>query len=146
MGVLEELVRREDQAYAELRALVSRLSTDQLMEEGFNPAWSVKDLLAHMGCWFADAANALEAMRHGTFTPRERDVDALNRRFHETWRTEPVQAVWTEFHAARARMLEELGRLPDITPDAADIFDQDGPGHYQEHLPRLREWVDRLAG
>ena len=41
-------------------------------------------------------------------------------------------------------MLSEWNELPEVTPDAEEWFRESGPEHYQEHLPRLREWVKEL--
>lgn len=48
----------------------------------------------------------------------------------------------------RARMLEELGCLPAelLHPEttAWQWFEESGITHHDEHLPRLREWVELL--
>jgi hypothetical protein len=42
-------------------------------------------------------------------------------------------------------MLEEFNLLPELTPVAEEWFRESGPEHYQEHLPRLREWAKESA-
>jgi hypothetical protein len=36
---------------------------------------------------------------------------------------------------------EELG---EVRPDADKWFEESGPAHYDEHLPDLHAWVERL--
>jgi hypothetical protein len=42
-------------------------------------------------------------------------------------------------------MLEEWGRLPEPNRLAQGWFRESGPKHYEEHLPRLREWAEEVA-
>ena len=46
--------------------------------------------------------------------------------------------------AARSRMLSAWRSLPEPSPEADRWISKSGPEHYEEHLPRLREWVDEL--
>ena len=62
-----ELVEQDDREFAELRSILDELSAEQLLELGYYPDWSVKDLMAHFGSWFAEAAVMLERMRMGTY-------------------------------------------------------------------------------
>jgi hypothetical protein len=41
-------------------------------------------------------------------------------------------------------MLEALGSLFELSPEAEESFDESGPTHYAEHEPGLREWIARL--
>lgn len=141
-----DLIRVEDEAWAELRSSVASLGPDLALEDGYYPEWSVKDLLAHLACWMAEAAQALQQMRMGTYRRVELDEDEMNRRFWEACRDLDLHDVWVQLHSARARMLEELDLLPEERLDdhAAGWFRDNGAGHYGDHLPRLREWLDEL--
>lgn len=141
-----ELVRREDAAWSELQELLGRLSQEEIELEGYYPGWSVKDLVAHYGDWMAEAATMLERKRLGTSTKWDGDTDALNREWYEAWREADLRAVTAHLHAARARMLEEWGRLPAdrVDADAEEWFMDSSAGHNREHLPRLREWISEL--
>ncbi len=153
MSVKDELLRAEEERFVELWDLVRRLSPDQAAERGYTEEWSVKDMAAHIAAWCAEAATRLEQMRMGTYTlTREdiaalyRDVDAINRRFYEACRDLTVTEVRGELSAARTRMLQEFGAMEDPDRKAARWFRETGPEHYDEHLPRLREWVAELRG
>lgn len=140
-----ELTAAEEAAWGEFMAVVSSFAPEQLEEPGYSDeGWSVKDLIAHIGAWHAEATHVFERVRHGTHRPQSWDVDALNRQFHEENRNLPASVVKAECAASRNRMLVEWNRLPEATPDAEEWFRESGPEHYAEHLPRLREWAAAL--
>lgn len=147
MGRKEDLVREEDEAWAELRQAVTGLTAEAASEVGYQEGWSAKDALAHLACWLAEAAQALEQMRMGTYRAEDLDEDALNERFLEACRDLDLDAVWVQLHSARARLLQELEVLPEerLDEEAVAWFRDNGPRHYREHLPRLREWLAELA-
>jgi hypothetical protein len=142
------LLQAEDAAWAELRAVIDRLTPERITRLGYQDEWSVKDLLAHMACWDAEAAQALEQIRLGTYQGWDRDEDDFNRECFEACRDLDLDDVWAQLHSSRARMLEELGCLPDEHLDrgspAWKWFEESGITHHDEHLPRLREWVEEL--
>jgi hypothetical protein len=142
----KQRIDAEDEGWTELRALVAPLTPEQTTRDGYFDDWSVKDLIAHIGCWMAEAATMLERMRMGTFEGWDHDVEGRNRQWHETWRDVDLRTVWAELHSARARMLEEWDRLAEITDDAEEWFRESAEEHYTEHLPRLRAWVEEMAG
>jgi Mycothiol maleylpyruvate isomerase N-terminal domain len=142
----DDLLRREDDAWAELQDLLGQLTAEELGEDGYYPDWSVKDLMAHYGDWMAEAATMFERIRMGTYARWAGDTDALNREWHEAWRGADLHAVTAHLHAARARMLEEWGLLPPdrLDDEAREWFLDSTAGHNEEHLPRLREWIAEL--
>ena len=142
--VKRELLEKDDAAWAELRSLIDGLTPPQAAEPGYNGDWSVKDLIAHIACWFAETATMLERMRMGTYVRERLDVDGLNERWLETWREQDPSTVRAELMAARARMLEEWDRLPEVDDEARRWFSESTVEHYAEHLPRLREWSAQL--
>jgi hypothetical protein len=139
-------IEAEDRGWADLRGMVDPLSPLQITTDGYYEDWSVKDLLAHLGCWMAQAAIMLERIRLETFDGWDPDADALNATWYEVWRDQELRAVWAELHSARARMLQEWDALPTVTDLADEWFRESGEEHYAEHVPRLGEWVRELAG
>jgi hypothetical protein len=140
-----ELIAAEDAGWNELHGLLDSLMPEQAERPGYYPeGWSAKDLLAHVGSWLAEAGVVLERIRAGTFQPEEIDVDALNEAFLEALRDVPLPQIRAQAAAARTRMLQELHGLDEVPPEAAFWISKGGAEHYQEHLPRLREWVSRL--
>ena len=136
-----ELMREEDEGWAELRALVRGLTPDQMTRPGVTSEWSVKDLLAHLASWWAEANAELERMRFGTYRLERRDIDEINRRFYETNRDLDVETVQAELYASRNVALESLWKLDALTPHAEEWFSESGPLHYREHLPDLQRFV-----
>lgn len=135
----EELLREEDAAFAELLAEVRRLGAEREGEPVLPGGWSVLDLLWHLACWCAECANALERIRLGTYGGWEEDTDALNAWFLEEGRRHDVATVRAMLAAARNRMLQELGALPEEPPgEAVEWFVESGAVHYREHLRDLR--------
>ena len=142
-----ELIAAEDAGWDEVHALLHRLTPDQIERPGyFEEGWSVKDLLAHLGSWLAEAGRVLERIRMGTYRPEEIDIDAMNARFLELMKDLPLRTIGPQALAARARLLLAWSDLPELTSDAAFWIRKAGAEHYDEHLPRLREWVAGLTG
>ncbi len=141
----QELILEEDARWAELCAALDGVPHDRLLEPGLNETWNGKDLLAHLGCWMAEAANVLEQIRFGTYEPRSIDLDAMNARFYEATRDQTLRDIWAEMEAARTRMFQEWGLLPEITHRAEEWFVESGPAHITEHLPQLQAYLQRDA-
>jgi hypothetical protein len=141
---LPELLQAERAEWEELEGLVATLSPEQAETSGYLPGWSVKDFLAHLAGWLAEAGQALEQIRLGTFTDSDVDVDSRNEVFVDANRDQPLSVVLFEVKAARRRLLHHLHGLPEIPPLAEGSLRKAGPQHYAQHLPRLREWVAEL--
>jgi hypothetical protein len=141
---LATFLQAEKAGWDELEGLVESLSPEQAEISGYLPKWSVKDFLAHVAGWLAEAGQALGQIRSGTFTDSEVDVDSRNDTFVEANRDQPLSVVLFEVRATRRRLLHHLHGLTEIPPAAEASLRKAGPQHYAEHLPRLREWVAEL--
>jgi hypothetical protein len=139
-----ELLAEEDAAWLGLDAIVDGLSPDRMHQNDLTAeGWSVKDLLAHLAAWMAEAGCQLERVRGGTYQDQTLDVDAMNAEFYEANKDLPLGVVRAELHAARTRMLTELDALPELTTDAEEWFVESGVKHYGQHLPELADWAGR---
>ncbi len=148
MGRREDLLRQEEEGWAELNALIARLSPDRLEAPGYAPdGWSVKDLMWHVACWSADCVHAFEQMAAGTFTGTtiDEDTDVVNRRWFEHSRKLDLETVKAGWYSARTMMVECFAGAGELRPEADEWFDEAGPIHYRNHLDDLRGWVDRLT-
>jgi hypothetical protein len=140
-----ELWDAEESAWIELTDLIRGLSAEQLAEPGYlAEGWSIKDLLAHLACWMAEAQCALERIRVGTYADEDLDVDELNQIFYEVNRDQPLSVVRSELYSARNQMLLEWNALSEVTHDAEEWFLESGARHFDEHVPRLRAWIGEL--
>jgi hypothetical protein len=104
----------------------------------------VKDLLAHVGTWLAEAGMMLERIAAGTYRHGELDVDAVNERTLQALRNVAFPVVTAQASASRSRMRHALVELREPSTEATWWIRKAGPDHYAEHLPRLREWVEEL--
>ena len=100
-----ELCRAEDAGWsAFVQAL--ELIPQRLCEEiGYTSSWSIKDMVGHIGCWQAEAVQILERIRVGTDRPEPMDIDAMNARFVEANRDQPIHVVRAECAASRTRAM-----------------------------------------
>jgi hypothetical protein len=146
MVTKRDMCGREDAGWDELVGVLEPLTPEQFEEPGYSPeGWSVKDLMAHIAAWQAEAGMVLQQIRNDTYAARPVDVDAMNREFHLASRDLPLWVVRAELWSARTRMLSAMNDLEEVTPEAEEWFLESGPEHYGEHLPRLRQWVRELS-
>jgi len=143
-GSLADFLQADKAGWEELEGLVESLGPEQTEIPGYLPRWSVKDFLAHLAGWLAEASLALEQIKVGTFTDGDVDVDSRNDTFVDANRDQPLSVVLFELKATRRRLLHHLHGLTEIPPAAEASLRKAGPQHYAEHLPRLREWVAEL--
>jgi hypothetical protein len=141
-------IDREHERFDELHALVDSLSPEERERPGYftDDSWSVKDLVAHLGSWMAEADIQLLRIEAGTYVDEPLDIDAMNAEFLAALRDQSWLTCWNQCLSARAQMVSTWLRLPERTPAADRWVRKSGPDHLDEHLPRLREWVAELHG
>jgi Mycothiol maleylpyruvate isomerase N-terminal domain len=131
----------------ELIGLVRRLTPAECMEPGYyrDPAWSVRDLMGHLGTWLAEAEVQFERIHARTYEGHAIDIDALNEQFLDAMRDQSWETVSDQAQAGRTRMLQEWTHLKVPDDEATWWLRKSGADHYDEHLDRLRAWVDELV-
>ena len=136
----------ERAGWYELASLVRSLTPDECLTPGYyrEPDWTVRDLVAHVGTWLAEAQAQFERIRAGTYEGHEVDVDALNATFLAAMEGQPWDVAWVQATAGRSRMVEEWYALPEASEEAAWWIRKSGSDHYAEHLARLRQWTAKL--
>lgn len=136
-------VELEQARWAEISELVVMLNADEILAPGYyvDPAWNVKDLVAHLGAWMTEARVELLDIAARAYVPHEVDVDARNATTLVATAAEPWERVWARTNAARAWMLEAWFALRRPDDDANVWVRKAGAEHYGEHLGRLRGWV-----
>jgi hypothetical protein len=141
-----QLLADEDRLWTTMHGLIDSLPPDEVEEPGyFEEGWSAKDMVAHIGSWLAEAGVVLEQIRAGTHRPEEIDIDRMNQEFYAALHDVPFHDVRVQAFTARNRMLRAWRSLPEHSPEADRWIAKAGPEHYEEHLPRLQEWVRELA-
>jgi hypothetical protein len=143
-----EDLEAERRGWYEFDAQVRALAPDERLAPGYyrDPDWSVRDLVAHIGTWLAEAEVQLARLSAGTYEGHTIDVDALNASFLAAMHDQPWEVCWSQANAARTRMIAEWFGQPAGSDEAAWWIRKSGSDHYAEHLPRLREWVAELQG
>jgi hypothetical protein len=139
-------IEAERSGWYEVAGLVRSLTPDECIEPGYyrDPDWTVRDVVAHLGTWLAEAEIQFEQINAGTYEGHEVDIDGLNATFLEAMRGQPWQVAWVQANAARTKMVEDWFAIDDPSDEAAWWIRKSGGDHYAEHVDRLREWVDEL--
>jgi transposase InsO family protein len=141
-------IEAERVGWYEIVDLVRSLTPDEYLEPGYqrDPDWTVRDVVAHLGTWLAEAQQQFERISAGTYEGHEVDVDALNATLLAAMAGQPWGVAWVQANAGRTRMVEEWWLLDRPTDEAAWWIRKSGSDHYAEHLDRLREWTSELIG
>jgi len=136
----------ERRGWYEIVELVRSLAPDECLEPGYqrDPAWTVRDVVAHVGTWLAEAEMQFERISAGTYEGHDVDIDALNAALLAAMAGQPWEVAWVQANAGRTRMLQEWYLLHEPTDEAAWWIRKSGGDHYAEHLGRLREWTAEL--
>jgi hypothetical protein len=140
-------IERERRGWYEVAALVRELTPAECLEPGYyrDPDWTVRDLVAHLGTWLAEAEMQLERLTAGTYEGHDVDIDALNAALLEAMAGQPWEVAWVQANAARTRMLDEWHRLAAPSDEAAWWIRKAAADHFEEHLARLRDWTAELV-
>ncbi len=131
-----------------LAALVRSLTPEECLAPGYyrKPDWTVRDVVAHLGTWLAEAQVQFARMSAGTYEGHDVDIDALNATFLVAMDGQPWEVAWIQANAGRTRMVEEWRHLREPNDEAAWWIRKSGVDHYAEHADRLREWTAELIG
>jgi hypothetical protein len=139
-------IAEEQRGWYELLDLVRSLTPEECLEPGYyrDPDWTVRDLVAHLGTWLAEAQQQFERLNAGTYEGHDVDVDTLNAALLDGMSGQPWMVAWVQANAGRSRMIEEWYAIRDPTDEAAWWIRKAASDHFAEHLGRLREWVSEL--
>ena len=147
MADVQELLKREEEAWAEFVAEVGRVPEHRRSEGGVVPGWSVNDLVFHNGKWAGVAAEKLGALADSG-SAGEDEPDEVWEGKNELWAAESKSMLYQE---AMARALEDreraraaLSALPEVTDEAASWFTEETFDHYQEHTEEISRFADSL--
>jgi hypothetical protein len=140
-------IEAERRGWYEIVDLVRALTVEECLQPGYyrNPDWTVRDMMAHVGTWLAEAEVQFQRMAAGTYEGHDLDIDAMNAAFLAGMAGQPWDVAWIQANAARTKMLETWYDLREPNDEAAWWIRKSAAGHYGEHLVRLREWVPELV-
>jgi hypothetical protein len=136
----------ERERWTEIVALCRSLDPEERLRPGYyrDPDWNVKDAIAHLGTWMAEAEVKLLQIEAGTYVEEPLDIDGLNAQFLAALHDQDWSTVWAQATSARAQMLTVWGRLHERTEASDRWVRKSGAEHEGEHLPRLREWIAEM--
>jgi hypothetical protein len=140
-------IEAERRGWYELVGLVHGLTPAECVVPGYyhDPDWSVRDVVAHVGTWLAEAAAQFERMRAGTYEGHDIDIDARNAALLAGMEGQPWDVAWVQANAGRTIMLKAWYELREPTDEAGWWIRKSAADHVAEHLPRLREWTAELT-
>lgn len=136
----------ERAGWYEVVRLVRLLRPDECLEPGYyrEPDWTVRDVVAHLGTWLAEAQVQLERIAVGTYEGHDVDIDALNAALLAGMAGQPWEVAWVQAQAARTRMIEAWVALREPSDEAAWWIRKGAAEHFAEHLDRLTAWTAEL--
>ncbi len=139
-------IEAERLGWYELVDLVRSLTPAECLEPGYyrDPDWTVRDVVAHLGTWLAEAHAQFERIGAGTYEGSEVDVDAMNEALLRGMEDQPWEVAWVQSQAARGRMVERWWTLREPSDEATWWIRKAAAEHFAEHLDRLREWTAEL--
>jgi hypothetical protein len=139
-------IAAERRGWYALAELVRRVTPAECLEPGYylDPSWTIRDVVAHLGTWLAQAEIQLVRMAAGTYEGHAIDIDALNAAMLQAMQGQPWEVAWVQANSARTKMLAEWYATDTPSDEAAWWVRKAAAEHYGEHLPRLAEWVEEL--
>jgi hypothetical protein len=144
----DELLKREEAAWAEFVAEVGRVPEHRRSEDGVVPGWSVNDLLFHCGRWAAVATVHLHEMRTGVAADKDGDddpTDTRNARWAEESKSMSFEDAMASALADREGARQALMALPAVDDVASSWFTEETYDHYQEHTEEISRFADSLG-
>lgn len=149
----QQFLKNVDQAWAELELSYAGLPDPQLAEPGVTGDWAVKDVLAHVTTWEAEALKYLPDILAGGRPPRYSTryggIDAFNAQITDQKRglsTPEVQQQQAETHR---RLLDFIQSAPEEQFTRETRFRHrlrlETYSHYTLHANMIRGWRERVG-
>src|SRR5713226_3595212 len=113
----QQFLKKIDEAWAALGSSYAGLSEAQLAEPGVSGDWSVKDILAHVTTWEAEALKYLPLILAGGTPPRYSTqyggIDAFNAQITEQKRGLSVPDIRGQLGETHRRLLDFIQSAPE---------------------------------
>jgi len=150
-----KLLGKIDTAWIEFQESYAGLSDEEILAPGVTGEWSVRDLIAHVTWWDAEALKHLPLILEGGRPPRYSvtygGIDAFNAMMTERKHDLSLADVRREFEETHRRLIDYLHNVPADQLGGDTRFRRrlrlDTYGHYPIHTEGIREWREqRSAG
>ncbi|HLZ55314.1 MAG TPA: ClbS/DfsB family four-helix bundle protein [Ktedonosporobacter sp.] len=148
----QQLLKRLEKAWAEIKQSYDGLSYSQLMEPGVIESWSVKDILAHVNTWEEEALKYLPLIITGGRPPRYTQyggLDAFNAQMTEQKRDFALSDVLKRLDETHRQLIDYISSVPEEHFTQETRFRHrlrlDTYSHYPLHARAIWEWRKRSA-
>ena len=152
----QQLLKRLDQAWAELKESYAGLSDVQLTELGVMGDWSVKDIIAHVTWWEQEALKHLPLIikegRPPRYSTQYGGIDAFNALMIEQKRDLSLTDVLQQQEETHRQLIAYIQSVPEEQFTRETRFRHrlrlDTYSHYPKHARAIREWrasIDQFA-
>jgi hypothetical protein len=146
-----KLLGKLDTAWQALKASYAGLPDAALLEPGVTGAWSVRDVIAHVTWWEAEALKHLPLILAGGRPPRYSvtygGIDSFNARMTELKRHLSLPEVLREQDETHRRLIAYIQGAPEDQLARETRFRRrlrlDTYGHYREHAEAIRRWREQ---
>jgi uncharacterized protein (TIGR03083 family) len=133
---VEELLQREETAWARLADALAAVPPERREVEGVVPGWSVHDVAWHCVYWAGDAGEVLERILGGD--PDPPDTDVPDEEILATGRAMTWDEMLHRAEAGRERVRAAFAAFADLPPKALELFADETFDHYEEHEAQIR--------
>jgi hypothetical protein len=144
----QQLLQKLEQAWAEFTASYVGLSDAQMTTPGVTGDWSVKDILAHVTWWEAEALKHLPLIVEGGRPPRYAaqygGIDAFNALMTDRKQNLSLADILQQQEETHRRLIEYIQGVPEEQFTRETRFRHrlrlDTYSHYPLHTKAIREW------
>lgn len=146
----DKLIANVNTGFQDLVGAVEDLTDEQMAKVWFGD-WGVREILAHVAGWHWEMEKALERISRGERPVPEgldySDGDSWNAKFAGQASAKSGREALDDLRASKEAFVAAALKVPEDRFEegrsAARIMETTGFGHYQEHLPAIREWRTR---
>ena len=146
-----KLLAKIEAAWVAFHEGYAGLADDELLIPGVTGEWSVRDLIAHVAWWDAEALTHLPLILDGGRPPRYSatygGIDAFNALMTERKTGMSLAEVREEAETTHRRLVAYVEGLPPAAVMANERFKRrlrlDAYGHYPIHAGEIRAWRER---
>ena len=132
----EELLQREETAWARLADALAAVPPERREVEGVVPGWSAHDVAWHCVYWAGDAGEMLERILGGEPDPPDSDVP--DEEVLAAGRSTAWDDILRRAEQGRERVRAAFSAFADPPPKAVELFGDETFDHYEEHEAQIR--------
>lgn len=149
----QQLLKRLDKAWVELKTSYAGVSEAQLMEPGVTGAWSIRDIIAHVTTWEEEALEHLPSVLEGRRPPRYSvtygGIDAFNALMTKRKEGLSLSEVLRQLDHTHQRLIEVIESAPEDQLTHETRFRRrlrlDTYAHYPKHSEAIRRWREKRS-